>query len=322
MRPSSSSSAGERRLADAPPSVANLVDQGWLGVEARHLAVFEAVARERSFGRAARQLGYTQSAVSGQIAALERLVGERLLERHRGSAHVELTSAGQVLLSHASAITARLQAARADIEALGAADVVRLRIGIHQSIGRSLLPSLVAAFASELPHAELVLHEAGTERNLQWLVAHGELDLAFSVPPVRSASIASFVLLREPFVLLRPHSETGRPIDLSRLPLVAFEPCTSQRAVEERLEELGLSLAQISRLEDTATIHAFVDAGTANALLPRLALTGGDVDVTLLSELPRRTVLLIWQADRVLPAEAHRFVELAGNAAAALDVTG
>src|SRR5262245_21089004 len=290
--------AGDEHLTAVPASVATVVEQGWLGVEGRHLAVFEAVARERSFGRAARQLGYTQSAVSGQIAALERLVGERLLERHRGSAHVELTSAGQVLLAHASAITARLQAARADIDALGAADVVRLRVGIHQSIGRTLLPALGAALASELPQAELVLHEAGTERNLQWLVAHGELDLAFSVPPVRSAAIASFVLLREPFALLRPGSEMGRPIDLSRLPLVAFEPCTSQRAVEERLEELGLSLAQISRLEDTATIHAFVEAGTANALLPRLALSDADVDVTLLSELPRRTVLLIWQADR------------------------
>lgn len=319
MSPLPSSSTGERRIAGVASGVANLVDQGWLGVEARHLAVFEAVARERSFGRAARQLGYTQSAVSGQIASLERLVGERLLERHRGSAHVELTSAGQVLLSHASAITARLQAARADIEALAAEDTVRLRVGIHQGIGMSLLPALVAACSAELPHAELALHDAVTERNLKRLVAGGELDLAFSIPPVRSASIASFVLLRDPFVLLRPRSETGRPIDLGRLPLVAFDPCTSQSAVEERLEELGLSLTQISRLEDTATIHAFVEAGTANALLPRLALADTDVDVTLLSELPRRTVLLIWQADRALPPEAHRFVELAAKAAAELD---
>src|SRR5262245_9819741 len=173
--------AGDEHLTAVPASVATVVEQGWLGVEGRHLAVFEAVARERSFGRAARQLGYTQSAVSGQIAALERLVGERLLDRHRGSAHVELTPAGQVLLSHASAIIARLQAARADIEALDGTDVVRIRVGIHQSIGRSLLPQLVGAFAAEAPHAELLLHEAGAGRDVQRLVAEGELDLAFTV---------------------------------------------------------------------------------------------------------------------------------------------
>ena len=87
------------------------------GVELRHLVALEAVAAERSFSAAAARLGYTQSAVSGQILALERLVGARLLERIRGSRPVEVTAEGEILLAHARAIIARLEAARAELAA-------------------------------------------------------------------------------------------------------------------------------------------------------------------------------------------------------------
>ena len=90
----------------------------WLGVEVRHFAALEAVAREGSFGRAAESLGYTQSAISQQIQTLERLVGERLLERPGGPRAVSLTEAGRLLLRHAEAIVARLHAAQADMAAL------------------------------------------------------------------------------------------------------------------------------------------------------------------------------------------------------------
>src|SRR5258705_1971693 len=92
----------------------------WLGVELRHLAALEAVGRTRSFGGAARELGYTQSAVSQQIAQLERNVGQRLVDRPGGPRPVHLADAGPLLLRHADAIVAQLDAAQADLAAVSA----------------------------------------------------------------------------------------------------------------------------------------------------------------------------------------------------------
>src|SRR5215813_12790179 len=107
----------------------------WLGVELRHLAALQAVAETGSFGRAAERLGYTQSAISQQIATLERIVGQRLIDRPGGPRPVSLTEAGELLLRHADAIAARLQAAQADLAALDAGDAGPLRIGTYQSVG-------------------------------------------------------------------------------------------------------------------------------------------------------------------------------------------
>jgi molybdenum-dependent DNA-binding transcriptional regulator ModE len=70
---------------------------GWTGIELRHFLALEAVASERSFHGAARKLGYTQSAISQQIAALERVVGHKLIERPGGAQPVlRLTRAGEI----------------------------------------------------------------------------------------------------------------------------------------------------------------------------------------------------------------------------------
>src|SRR5438046_10721319 len=100
-----------------------------LGVELRHLVALQAIAEEGSFGRAATRLGYTQSAISQQIASLERIVGQQLLDRPGGPRPVSLTEAGTLLLRHANAITARISAAQADLSAFLDGDAGTLRVG-------------------------------------------------------------------------------------------------------------------------------------------------------------------------------------------------
>ncbi|MGZ4355108.1 MAG: LysR family transcriptional regulator, partial [Gaiellaceae bacterium] len=133
--------------------------EAWIGVELRHLSALEAVGRTRSFGAAARELGYTQSAVSQQIARLERSVGQRLVTRPGGPRRVDLTEAGSLLLRHADAIVAQLEAARADMAALAEGAAGPLRVGIYQSVGARILPGLLRRFRREWPRVEVRVQE-------------------------------------------------------------------------------------------------------------------------------------------------------------------
>src|SRR3954464_7445007 len=130
-----------------------------LGVELRHLVALQAVARECSFGGAARSLGYTQSAVSQQIAALEKAVGVRLVERPGGPRPVSLTEAGEVLSRHTEQVLSRLRAAggalrgwgagRAHFEALAAGSAGTVRVGTFQSAGARVLPPVLVRFRAD-----------------------------------------------------------------------------------------------------------------------------------------------------------------------------
>ena len=126
----------------------------WLGVELRHFLALEAVAKEGSFGKAAASLGYTQSAVSQQIATLERIVGHRLVERPGGPKPVSLTEAGRLLLIHADAIAARVAAAQADLASLAEGQAGTLRVGVYQSVGQRILPEVMRRFLEAWPQVE------------------------------------------------------------------------------------------------------------------------------------------------------------------------
>ena len=176
----------------------------WLGVEVRHFAALDAVAREGSFGRAADRLGYTQSAVSQQIATLEKIVGETLIERPGGPRAVSLTEAGELLLRHAEAIVARLEAARADMAALRAGETGALRVGTYQSVGARVLPEVMRRFLADWPGIELGLSEPATDPELYAAVESGALDLAFCSPPLPDGPFEMLELMSDPYVLLVP----------------------------------------------------------------------------------------------------------------------
>src|SRR5687767_6937136 len=131
-----------------------------MDLEIRHLQALIAVAEAGTFGKAADALGYTQSAVSQQIAALERATGTPVFDRPGGPRPVRLTPAGEVLLEHAHTVLATLRIAEADIGAIARGDRGELRVGLMQSVGTQILPRLLSYLAVARPDVRIVLHEA------------------------------------------------------------------------------------------------------------------------------------------------------------------
>src|SRR5215210_3768433 len=143
-------------------------------LDVRRLKVLREVARQGSFSAAAASLGYTQSAISQHIAALERESGAKLVER--GGRGVRLTDGGRALVAHADAIVARLEEAEQELAAISGLRAGRLRLASFPSAGATLVPGAVAEFRSRHPEVELSLTEAEPEESLP-LLRSGEVDL-------------------------------------------------------------------------------------------------------------------------------------------------
>lgn len=299
----------------------------WLGVELRHFAALEAVAQTASFGRAAARLGYTQSAVSQQIQTLERIVGQKLVERPGGPKPVSLTEAGEVLLRHSHAIMARLAAAQADIAALAEGTSGTLRVGTFQSVGSRILPHLIRRFNAVLPAVRIQLVETPTDETLLDHLERGELDLAFTMLPVEGGPVETVQVLADPYVLVveaaSPVGRSGRVAvrDLAGLPLIAFRECRSQRALEGALQANGVQPEFVFRSEDNGTVQGLAAAGHGCALVPLLTVDTTDESIRVIDlggQLPPRLIGVAWHRDRYRSEAARRFVELAQELCAEL----
>ncbi|HLF67898.1 MAG TPA: LysR family transcriptional regulator [Gaiellaceae bacterium] len=302
----------------------------WLGLDLRHLVALKTIADEGSFGRAAGRLGYTQSAISQQIAALERIVGLRLIERPGGPRPISLTEAGRILLRHAEAIHARLLAAKADMAALEAGDAGRLRVGTFQSVGVRVLPTLLRQFAEERPEVEIVLQESADENELIELVERGELDLTFWTLPVPPGPYESVELLRDPHVLVVPAGSPlaglRRPPSLKEIalqPLIGFNHCRTTATVESLLGAGGRAPNVVFRSDNNGTVQGLVSAGVGVSVAPLLTVDEDDSSIEVIDlqgRIPPRVIGLVWHADRHRSPASEAFVESAIAVCGALSV--
>jgi DNA-binding transcriptional LysR family regulator len=285
----------------------------WQGIEVRHLAALRALAEEASFHGAARRLGYSQPAVSQQLAALERRVGKKLVNRPRVSHPLTLTEAGQRLLVHAKAIQASLAVAEADLG--GATNEGRLRIGTYQTIAAHLLPHVLRELARSAPNLVVVLDDAPGDERLVASLDYGEIDLAFVDLPMRfqrdlqiePLAVDEYVLV---FPLDSPQALRATPIgleELRELDLIGFKTSGSTQRVVARLREEGVEPRFAVRSDDNTVLQGFLAAGFGAALVPRLTaelLAGEAAIMPIATALPPRVIALAWTGERSARAEA------------------
>jgi DNA-binding transcriptional LysR family regulator len=292
----------------------------WLGIELRHFAALQALAAEGSFGRAAERLGYTQSAVSQQIATLERIVGERLVERPGGPRPVELTEAGRRLTGHADAIVGRLRAARADMAALADGEAGTLRVGAFQSVGAKVLPEVIRRFRSAWPAVEIELHEAHMDLELAGAVERGELDLAFVQLPLDNPSLETIEVLRDDYVLVTapdsPLATGKRPSlrEIAEQPLIGSRNCRSTELLVDQLRATGREPHFVFRSDENGMIQGLVGTGIGVAVVPRLAVDENDECVRVIelgAKIAPRIVGIVRHRDRYHSAAARAFVSTA-----------
>ncbi len=295
-------------------------------IELRHLNALRAVAEERSFGRAADRLGFTQSAVSQQIASLERITGELMFDRPGGPKPVELTPAGRMMLAHAEKILDRLELVERDLAGYRQGMSGQLVVGAYQSVSVKILPTVVGMLRRERPDIDI----RPSEENDAWVMIErllaGELDLTFTDALVDDPRVDSVQLCVDPFVLVVPATdrEGGRVDvgDLNRVPLVGQRHTDAcQIRIESGLARSGVRPSFVFRSNDNATVQASVKAGMGYAVMPMLAVDINDPDIAVREihpPLPPRVITIATAAGRTKSPVTERFIELALEVCAAL----
>jgi DNA-binding transcriptional LysR family regulator len=246
-------------------------------VELRALRALVSVADQGSFRGAARSLGYTQSAISHQIASLERALDAAMFTRPGGRGAVTLTAAGDAAYRRARRVLAELETLGADVAAIERGERPALRIGVFQTATTELLPSALRTLRENRPDVEVILSEIHDTGQTFDRLADGRLDMAFIVNPDPDERIQSIPLLNDRWVIL-----TRRDSDLAGMQAPSFDMLDgvdvvawtrrwrTQLQVEEAWRQRAINPRVVYRTDDNLALQRLVASGYGHACLDRL----------------------------------------------------
>ena len=275
-------------------------------MELRQLRYLDAVARRRSFTRAALDLHVAQSALSQQVGRLERELGVELLRRT--TRRVEVTEAGDLVLARARRALAEADGVRADLDALQGLARGTLRLGGVPPVGPVHPAALIADFSRAHPAVAITVREDVAFKLLGEL-RDGSLDLVLALVDLATLDGLEGVRLRdEELVLVAPPDHAlarARHVSVERLadePLVAYGAGSALRDALLALVPGGRVVAEANELE---TVRELTARGLGVTLMPRSVVASHADRLTIRPLSPRQAlpVSLVWRAgERPTPA--------------------
>ena len=272
-------------------------------LDVKRLRILREVSARGSFSAAAEELYLSQSAVSQQVATLEREVGMTLLERT--STGPKLTDAGRALVAHADAVICRLDEAERELAAIAGLEGGRVRLVSFPTANATLVTRAVSSFRERYPKVELQLAEAEPERSVPAL-KRGDFDLALTYdyaiePEPEDRDIERVLLLEEQIQVALP---PGHP--LSRKSAVKLEELAdddwltgvssgSCRAhVVSLCQQAGFEPKISFESDDSQVLVGLVAAGMGVALVPELALAARQPDLEVRPVAPEAPTRRVW----------------------------
>ncbi|MCV7255891.1 MULTISPECIES: LysR family transcriptional regulator [Mycobacteriaceae] len=288
------------------------------------------VATHGSITAAAEALGYTTSAVSQQIAKLEKEAGQPLLERHaRG---VALTDAGRSVVRHTERILVELHAADAELAEIRGLRAGVLALGTFPTAGSSLLPLVVKEFKTRHPGVELKVFSGRFDRLVDALRRREtELSLLWDYEwnRINDPTLTYHHLMNDPTMLLvsEHHRLADRDaISIGELRDESWVVRAEDHPVAQTLEKLcqqgGFTPRTSVFAHDYGEVQAMVAVQLGVAIAPRLAVLNPRPDVRsirLATRPPQRRILIAHLAERRLSPAAHEAIAVSAAAARQLE---
>lgn len=268
-------------------------------LEIRHLRVVREVARAGSYSAAARNLGYTQPAVSQQMKALERMLGTPLTVRI--GRRVVFTEAGTELVRHAELVLRDVAQAETSLAAIAGRRAGGVRVVVFPSASATLVPAAAAQVRREAPDVALSLVEAEPPESLE-LVRSGECDIAvaFDYPghSEDTAGLLRLPLLDDALVALLPAGHCLAEREVLELTELADQPWIGgcprcQGYLRHSCAPHGFTPDFTFATDDNLAIQSLVAAGLGVAVMPQLMLAAArhrDLVVRPVEPVMRRSI--------------------------------
>lgn len=261
---------------------------------------------------AADELGYTQSAVSQAVKALERELGTTLIER--GKQGVSLTRDGKQYLPYLRQIVtaeAELEGKRQELLGLSSTDI---RIATFTNVSRTVLSRVIRDFGALHPGVHFTLKQGDYTRNAQW-VHDGVVDFCFTARGF-TAGLEKRVVYHDELVALLPAAHPLAAKERVTLADLASEPFVlldegEQSLVLDAFAAHGLSPHVTSEVTDDYTIMAMVEEGLGVSMLYRRTVEGmrADIRVRPIVHAPSRDVVAAWRSWGTMPIATRRFID-------------